>query len=198
MKFDRWLGSNVANPPVKFQSDRTIPNRNPTASKLQGLAIRQHIFPLVTCGPDVWATTPVPRCRQRHCSLSNGCQSFEHHMVQKGNLIFRACEMWDMQYTVCIKNIDLLEYRNVRMTFFLCQGIWDHVIMGLDCTVSMQCLFYMGCMFSNKNSKPCCPLIGRACECWEFNMENARKMLTWWCLNMEEWGHFQGYCIWYI
>ena len=33
LKFDRRIGSTTAEEPVKFQSDRTILNKNPTASR---------------------------------------------------------------------------------------------------------------------------------------------------------------------
>ena len=103
-------------------------------------------------------------------------------------------EIIDMHRGVCdkcIKHIDLVKSWYVRMTSFYVMA-FGTMLLGVLTTMSMQCLFYMICMFSNKNSKPCCPLIGRACECWEFNTENALKMLTWWCLNMEEWSHFQA------
>ena len=50
LKFDRHIGSNAAEVPVKFQSDRTILNTNLVASRLDEI-LRKDVFWDIETGP---------------------------------------------------------------------------------------------------------------------------------------------------
>ena len=50
LKFDRYIGSNAAEVPVKFQSDRTILNTNLAASRLYEI-LRKDVFSDIETGP---------------------------------------------------------------------------------------------------------------------------------------------------
>ena len=53
LKFDRHIGSNAAEVPVKFQSDRTILNTNLAASRLYEI-LRKDVFSDIETGPWCW------------------------------------------------------------------------------------------------------------------------------------------------
>ena len=55
LKFDRHIGSNAAEVPVKFQSDRTILNINLAASRLHEI-LRKDVFSDIETGPSVLST----------------------------------------------------------------------------------------------------------------------------------------------
>ena len=60
MKFDRHIGSNAAEVPVKFQSDRTNLNTNLAASRLYEI-LQKDVFSDIETGPDVktpWIDVP--------------------------------------------------------------------------------------------------------------------------------------------
>ena len=50
MKFDRHIGSNAAEVPVKFQSDRTILDTNLATSRLNEI-LRKDVFSDIETGP---------------------------------------------------------------------------------------------------------------------------------------------------
>ena len=55
MKFDRHIGSNAAEVPVKFQSDRAILNTNLAASRLYEI-LRKDVFSDIETGPCIFET----------------------------------------------------------------------------------------------------------------------------------------------
>ena len=63
LKFDRHIGSNAAEVPVKFQSDRTILNTNLAASRLYEI-LRKDVFSDIETGPRFlicWVCVPHMR-----------------------------------------------------------------------------------------------------------------------------------------
>ena len=67
LKFDRHIGSNAAEVPVKFQSDRTILNTNLAASRLYGI-LRKDVFSDIETGLwSLWSCWII----SHYCTQSN-------------------------------------------------------------------------------------------------------------------------------